>query len=223
MERFDPRRLSRRSLLRTMAALAATAALPRGIRLAHAATLNLPADCGRGRSVAIIGAGMAGLTAGWKLANSGFKVTIYEADSRYGGRSLTVRPDYDNGQYGEYRNWWLTKYNPGNLFPAMYVSRYKEDRGPNRDVPQICRFADDSWDWRNWRSHGKPPVELFLNAGPGRIPSDHETLLTLCGEIGVALEPYIFQSNYNLLRNKKFDGGKPIAYNQVNQLQLQFR
>jgi monoamine oxidase len=216
MERFDPRRLSRRSLLGAMAALAGTAALPRGIGLAHAANFNLPTDCGRGRSVAIIGAGMAGLTAGWKLANSGFRVTIYEADSRYGGRSLTVRPDDDNGQNGAYRQWWLTKYNPENLFPAMYVSRYEEDRGPNREVQQICRFADDTWEWQNWRRAGKPPVELFLNAGPGRIPSDHEALLTLCGEIGVALEPYIFQSNYNLLRNMKFDGGKPIAYNQVN-------
>lgn len=211
METFDSRRLSRRSLLRAMTALAAGAALPPlGMRPARAATPDLPRDFGKGRTVAVIGAGMAGLTAGWKLARSGFKVTIYEADSRYGGRSLTVRPDDDNGQHGAYKRWWFNKYNPQRLFPDMYVSRYQEQEGPAREQ-QICRFADDTW----IPEKGKPPVELFLNAGPGRIPSDHAALLQLCGEIGVELEPYIFQSNYNLLRSKKFRDGQPIAYNQI--------
>ena len=113
---------------------------------------------------------MAGLTAGWKLANAGFKVTIYEADSRYGGRSLTVRPDDP-----AYKRWWFTKYNSQLLFPAMYVSRYKEDKAPPGGTPnveQICEFVDENWH----PASGKPPVELFLNAGPGRIPSDHAVL-----------------------------------------------
>jgi monoamine oxidase len=216
METFDPGRLSRRSLLRAMTALAGAAALPPfGMRPARATTPDLPRDFGKGRTVAVIGAGMAGLTAGWKLAKSGFKVTIYEANSRYGGRSLTVRPDDDNGQRGAYRKWWFNKYNPQALFPAMYVSRYQEDKAPPErpaNVEQVCKFADDTWS----PGDGKPPVELFLNAGPGRIPSDHAHLLQLCGEIGVELEPYIFQSNYNLLRSKDFREGQPIAYNQIN-------
>jgi monoamine oxidase len=176
---------------------------------------RLPPNFGNGRSVAVIGAGMAGLTAGWMLANAGFKVTIYEADSRYGGRSLTVRPDDSNGQGGRYKAWWFQKYNPERLFPAMYASRYKEDKAPDGGSPnveQVCRFADETWN----PAGAKPPVELFLNAGPGRIPSDHASLLELCGKIGVELEPYIFQSNYNLLRSATFRGGEPVSYNQIN-------
>src|SRR5262245_14703304 len=93
---FDRHRLSRRTLLRAMAALAGAAALPTlDTRRACAQMPDLPPDFGKGRTVAIIGAGVAGLTAGWKLANKGFSVTIYEGDSRYGGRSLTLRPKGD--------------------------------------------------------------------------------------------------------------------------------
>src|SRR5215469_18958640 len=120
---FDRHRISRRTLLRAMAALAGAAALPTlGTRRARAEMPDLPANFGKGRTVAIIGAGVAGLTAGWKLANAGFNVTIYEGDSRYGGRSLTPRP-----MRAEYRKWWFDKYNPDGLFPEKYVSEYKED------------------------------------------------------------------------------------------------
>jgi monoamine oxidase len=210
MDTLDPRRLSRRSLLRMMGALAGAAALPPlGVGPARAEAPDLPRDFGQGRTVAIVGAGMAGLTAGYVLARAGFQVTIYEAGRRYGGRSLTVRPDD-----AAYRRWWFSKYNPQPLFPAMYVSRYQEDKaapGGTPNVEQSCEFADDAWN----PGEGSP-VELFLNAGPGRIPSDHASLLQLCGAIGVELEPYIFQSNYNLLRSKDFRGGAPVAYNQIN-------
>lgn len=164
MTQFDTHALSRRSLLRAMTALTGAVALPTlGPRRAHAAMPDLPANFGKGRSIAIVGAGVAGLTAGWKLANAGFKVTIYEGDSRYGGRSLTPRP-----VRGAYRDWWFNKYNPERLFPAMYVSEYHEDARSPDPAPQICRFDDP-----NWKPGSGSPVELFLNAGPGRIPSDH--------------------------------------------------
>lgn len=168
---------------------------------------DLPINFGKGRTVAIVGAGVAGLTAGWKLANAGFSVTIYEGDNRYGGRSLTPRP-----VRAAYREWWFKHYNPERLFPDMYVSEYREDSRSPDPVPQICRFDDPTWN----PASGKPPTELFLNAGPGRIPSDHVALIDLCLKTGVALEPYIFQSNYNLLQSPKFNNGLPIAYNQVN-------
>lgn len=204
---LDPKHVSRRQLLRAMTALAGTAALtPFGVRLARAAGPALPPNLGRGRTVAIIGAGVAGLTAGWKLANAGFAVTIYEADSRYGGRSLTPRPVRP-----AYRDWWFSKYNPRHLFPRMYVSSYHETGATPVPQVQTCTFDDPEW------HPGKgDPVDLWLNAGPGRIPSDHVALIDLCMEIGVTLEPYIFQSNYNLLQSEQFRGGKPIAYNQVN-------
>ena len=136
---FEPSGLSRRFLLQALTTLAGTAALPTlGTRRAHASLPTLPPDIGRGRTVAIIGAGVTGLTAGWLLARHGFRVTIYEADSRYGGRSLTPRPVRQ-----EYRDWWFAKYDPARRFPQMYVSEFREDpmRSPDPQ-PQICRFDD---------------------------------------------------------------------------------
>lgn len=206
---YEPRRFSRRFLLQALAALTTTATFPAlGTRRADAATPLLPPDIGRGRTVAIIGAGVAGLTAGWVLARHGFVVTIYEADNRYGGRSLTPRPVRK-----EYRDWWFAKYDPDRRFPQMYVSEYQEDPARSPDpLPQVCRFDDDQWD----PNSGKPPVELFLNAGPGRIPSDHTALIDLCRQTDVALEPYIFLSNKNLLQSEKFNGGVPISFQQVS-------
>src|SRR4051812_9225975 len=41
--------------------------------------------------VAVIGAGFAGLTAGWYLASAGAQVTVFEATDRVGGRVETDR------------------------------------------------------------------------------------------------------------------------------------
>ena len=70
--------LSRRSILsRSLAALAA-------LGLASPARAKTA-----GKSVAVIGAGMAGLAAAGALARAGANVTIYEARARIGGRVVT--------------------------------------------------------------------------------------------------------------------------------------
>lgn len=51
----------------------------------------LPPDSGKGKSVVILGAGVAGLTAAYELKNAGYTVTILEAQNRIGGRNHTVR------------------------------------------------------------------------------------------------------------------------------------
>ncbi|MBP2551520.1 monoamine oxidase [Neorhizobium galegae] len=204
---------TRRTLLRSMTALAGSLFAPpllSGLGQAQAAYRttrpDLPADFGRGRSVAIVGAGVAGLTSALRLANAGFKVVVFEADSRYGGRSLTARPSNE-----AYRKWWFKKYPGTDQFPAMYADRYQEvATSPAPDL-QICEFMDDDWKPES----GRDPVELFLNAGPGRIPSNHVNLIALCQEIGVALEPYFFQSMSNLIQSQTFDNGKPISFAQV--------
>jgi len=45
--------------------------------------------------VAIVGAGIGGLSAGWLLSQSGYEVTVFEAEPRLGGHAHTRRIDYD--------------------------------------------------------------------------------------------------------------------------------
>ncbi len=52
---------------------------------------QLAADFGRGMSVIILGAGIAGLVSAYELCKAGFTRTILEARSRPGGRNWTVR------------------------------------------------------------------------------------------------------------------------------------
>src|SRR5437016_12786861 len=58
---------------------------------AMAASLALPKDAGTGKTVAILGAGVAGLCAAYELDRAGFDCVVLEASRRIGGRSLTLR------------------------------------------------------------------------------------------------------------------------------------
>lgn len=51
----------------------------------------LPGDLGRGRSVVILGGGIAGLVVAYELERAGFAVTLLEGRSRLGGRNWTLR------------------------------------------------------------------------------------------------------------------------------------
>ncbi len=53
------------------------------------------------KKVIIIGAGMAGLSAGYELTQLGHDVTILEARARPGGRVHTLREPFDDGLYAE--------------------------------------------------------------------------------------------------------------------------
>jgi monoamine oxidase len=59
---------------------------------ARAERFALPAGAGRGRSIVILGAGIAGLVAAYELRRAGWDVTVLEARDRIGGRVWTVRP-----------------------------------------------------------------------------------------------------------------------------------
>jgi monoamine oxidase len=58
---------------------------------ASAENFTLPPGSGAGRSVVILGAGIAGLVAAYELQRAGYRVTVLEARDRIGGRVWTVR------------------------------------------------------------------------------------------------------------------------------------
>jgi monoamine oxidase len=96
VERVMRERVSRRDVLRGGAALglAGVAALTvdrlGGVRAAGAPR------------IAVIGAGLAGLTCAYRLKQAGFAATVYEASDRVGGRCWTIRDAFDNGQIAEH-------------------------------------------------------------------------------------------------------------------------
>ncbi len=53
------------------------------------------------KKVLILGAGMAGLAAGYELSKLGHEVTILEARTRPGGRVFTLREPFEDGLYAE--------------------------------------------------------------------------------------------------------------------------
>jgi monoamine oxidase len=53
------------------------------------------------RRVVIVGAGMAGLVAGYELLKAGHEPLILEAQQRVGGRILTLREPFSHGMYAE--------------------------------------------------------------------------------------------------------------------------
>src|SRR5256885_7692082 len=65
-----------------------------------AASLALPKDSGAGKTVAIVGAGVAGLCAAYELDRAGFDCVVLEASRRIGGRSLTLRRGDSFGEIG---------------------------------------------------------------------------------------------------------------------------
>ena len=48
--------------------------------------------------VAVVGAGIAGLTAAWRLRQAGVPVRVYEASNRVGGRMFSLRDHFPDGQ-----------------------------------------------------------------------------------------------------------------------------
>ena len=58
---------------------------------AYAGAPKLSLGDGNGKSVAILGAGIAGLVSAYELRKAGYEVTVLEARERPGGRAWSVR------------------------------------------------------------------------------------------------------------------------------------
>jgi len=90
--------MKRRDFLKQSAAVAAIT-LP-GLMPTRLLTETLQRR-GVTKKVVIIGAGLAGLSAGYELTQAGHDVTILEARNRPGGRVLTLREPFADGLYAE--------------------------------------------------------------------------------------------------------------------------
>jgi monoamine oxidase len=88
--------LTRRRLLRLSAAAAGAAALAPALKLSAYAE----GTAGGGQSVGIVGGGVAGLTAAYRLHAAGMKPVLFEASNRWGGRMFT-HYDFYKGMFCE--------------------------------------------------------------------------------------------------------------------------
>lgn len=68
-------------------------------------------------------------------------------------------------------------------------------------APQRCDFDDNP--------------DLFLNAGPARIPAHHTGLMHYCRELGVPLTPFNNDNRNAWLQDNNSFGGKPVRMRQV--------
>lgn len=62
----------------------------------------IPARAGTGARVAVVGAGLAGLSATWALKQAGVEATLFEGSTRLGGRCWTIRSVFVDGQIAEH-------------------------------------------------------------------------------------------------------------------------
>ena len=93
------RGMTKREFLQSVGLNAGAAAMYRsmtalgmmGASTVHANTLDLPVGSGRGKQVAILGAGIGGLVAAYELSKAGYICTVLEATDRPGGRNFTAR------------------------------------------------------------------------------------------------------------------------------------
>jgi monoamine oxidase len=83
---------------------------------ANAEHFSLPYRSGNGRSVVILGAGIAGLVSALELRRAGYRVTVLEARNRIGGRVWTIRGGDRIAQTG--RPDQHAEFDPGLYFNA---------------------------------------------------------------------------------------------------------
>jgi monoamine oxidase len=93
---------------------------------AGAEGFGLPSSSGGGRSVVILGGGIAGLVSAYELKRAGYRVTVLEARDRIGGRAWTIHGGDRIVQNG--RPDQIASFSPGQYFnpgPARIPSSHR--------------------------------------------------------------------------------------------------
>lgn len=70
-------------------------------------------SAGETKTVVIVGAGPAGMSAAWELRKAGHNARVFEARGRAGGRMRTLRTPFTDGLYAEAGTLFLVSTNPG--------------------------------------------------------------------------------------------------------------
>jgi monoamine oxidase len=145
------------------------------------------------KSIAIIGAGMAGLTAAYELQNAGHKVTIIEVRGRVGGRVQTLRAPFEEGLHAEagamripsahnltmaYVNQFNLKLMPftmGNPKAYYYTNGRKFRQGETLNDVNCLGFdltPDESKETaqQHWRDALKSIMDILTARGPDAWP-----------------------------------------------------
>ncbi len=91
---LEERAQSRRAFLRTITSAATGVALAPSLFAAKPVTSSA--------RVVVVGAGLSGLTCAYRLKKAGIDATVYEANTRLGGRCWTRRGDFAEGQVAEH-------------------------------------------------------------------------------------------------------------------------
>jgi monoamine oxidase len=120
---------------------------------AGAENFALARGSGGGRSVVILGAGIAGLVSAYELSRAGYRVTVLEARDRIGGRAWTIRHGTRIVQMG--RPDQVAAYGPGLYFnpgPARLPSTHRVILGYARQFgvqlePFINLNRNAGWDF----------------------------------------------------------------------------
>jgi monoamine oxidase len=90
--------MKRREFLSHAAATAAAFSIPSWGKAPRDRPLNRGPTA---EKIIIVGAGLAGLCAAWELTQAGHDVTVLEAQTRPGGRVLTLRDPFPDGLYAD--------------------------------------------------------------------------------------------------------------------------
>jgi monoamine oxidase len=140
---------SRRNFLERLYGLGGTALMMTGMDalgfgIASATPTPPMLSGGAGKSVVVLGTGVAGLTAAYELSNAGYAVTVLEARDRVGGRSFSARRGVKQVEIG------------GETEICDFDDGYYINGGPWR-IPYMHRG------YLHYAKKFKVPVELFNN------------------------------------------------------------
>jgi len=152
-------------------------------------TDDSPGTLGEGspKRVAIIGAGLAGLVAAYELSRSGHEVTVLEAQTRVGGRVLTLRTPFSAGHLAEAG---AARIPPQHDLTLGYADHFGLELDPF--YPRTATFVEFAGGQRTGRSASEflsvRPDFVKIRGGMDRLPQAFAEALGVHVRLGSAAQ-----------------------------------